>query len=52
MQITMNEKIKGINPVPLLSGTYNKDNDGVDLFLVIFLHLQITSMRKLAMLIH
>ena len=25
----MNEKIKGINPVPLLSGTYNKDNDGV-----------------------
>ena len=29
VQVTMNEKIKGINPVPLLSGTYNKDNDGV-----------------------
>ena len=29
VQVTMNEKIKGINPIPLLSGTYNKDNDGV-----------------------
>ncbi|MEC7849353.1 MAG: FlgD immunoglobulin-like domain containing protein, partial [Candidatus Neomarinimicrobiota bacterium] len=29
VQVAMNEEIKGINPVPLLSGTYNKDNDGV-----------------------